>query len=330
MTEAGAGRSRRAPQIIGAGDAHARPTQRIVGGMRNFYEQWLKVLDLPDEQGQEPRHQHRLRHALHAGRADEPARVVRRAGRRRAVGHGRQRQDAAHGHRRLRRRQHRHDLRRDRRHGHDAAEDHGQPGAARRHHDAPGASCRSSRRRRRATRSSAACSSGTSSCASRCRTRRPTCRRSCRPTPGESLRQDFETLDVGRDGLPAAATAGSIPSGFLFEHYDTIGHYRTIDDNGQPVNSAATIVGTGDPMLDVATTDAVQFAGHLGARRRRGRDVHGDPALPLRRRTATRRAATPRRSTTLTDTFNTSGRSIKALLAALTQSEAFLNRLNVQ
>ena len=37
-----------------------------------------------------------------------------------------------------------------------------------------------------------------------------------------------------------------------------------------------------------------------------------------------------RGGTTLTDTFTSSGRSVKALLAAVTQSEAFLNRLNVQ
>ena len=34
--------------------------------------------------------------------------------------------------------------------------------------------------------------------------------------------------------------------------------------------------------------------------------------------------------TTLTDTFNTSQRNVKTLLGGLTQSEAFLYRLNVQ
>jgi hypothetical protein len=147
------------------------------------------------------------------------------------------------------------------------------------------------------------------------------------PPPGQSLRADFETMTA-----PAYCQAchGRInPVGFLFEHYDSMGYYVTTDSNGQPVNSATTIAGTGDTMLDMPTTDAVQFAARLGA---------DDSAVAtcmvnqLYRYAMHRHEASGDTTSlaTLTDTFNKSGRSIKTLLPALAQSEAFLYRLNVQ
>ncbi len=119
------------------------------------------------------------------------------------------------------------------------------------------------------------------------------------------------------------------PIGFLFEHYDSMGYYVSTDSNGQPVNSATTIVGTNDPMLDVATTDAVQFANRLGA---------DDSSVATCMVNQVYRYAMHRHEfdgdamslATLTAGFNKSGRSVKTLLAGLTQSEAFLYRLNVQ
>jgi hypothetical protein len=147
------------------------------------------------------------------------------------------------------------------------------------------------------------------------------------PPPGQSLRQDFEIM-TSMGSCPACHSRIN-PVGFLFEHYDSMGRYRTVDDNGQPVNSAATIFGTGDTMLDVATTDAVQFAGRLGAD---DSTVAACMVKQIYRYAVHRHEAagdTPT-LTTLGTTFDMSGRSVKMLLPALAQSEAFLYRLNVQ
>jgi hypothetical protein len=148
------------------------------------------------------------------------------------------------------------------------------------------------------------------------------------PAPGQSLRADFEMMTADPTSCQPCHKRIN-PVGFLFEHYDSMGYYVTTDSNGQPVNSATTIVGTGDPMLDVATTDAVQFTKNLGA------DDSSVAQCMVNQlyRYAVHRIEAGGDTTslmTLTDTFNKSGRSLKALLGGLTQSEAFLYRLNVQ
>jgi hypothetical protein len=148
------------------------------------------------------------------------------------------------------------------------------------------------------------------------------------PAPGQSLRQDFEVMTA--DPTTCQPCHKRInPIGFLFEHYDSMGFFVSTDSNGQPVNSASTIVGTNDPLLDVATTDAVQFASRLGAS---DSSVATCMVKQLYRYAVHRHEATGDSTAlaTLYDTFDKSGRSMKGLLAALTQSEAFLYRLNVQ
>ena len=155
------------------------------------------------------------------------------------------------------------------------------------------------------------------------------------PPPGQSLRRDYELMTfTAPDSMPNGASCPAChskinPVGFLFEHYDSMGYYVTTDSNGQPVDSATTIAGTGDPMLDLPTADAVQFAGRLGA---------DDSAVATCMVNQIYRYAVHRHEaagdtatlTTLTGTFNQSGRSLTALLGGVAQSEAFLNRLNVQ
>jgi hypothetical protein len=148
------------------------------------------------------------------------------------------------------------------------------------------------------------------------------------PAPGQSLRADFETLTADPTACQPCHKRIN-PLGFLFEHYDSMGYYVTTDSNGQPVNSATTLVGTGDPMLDVANADAVQFAGHLGAD---DGSVATCMVNQLYRYAVHRHEAAGDTATltSLTATFNQSNRSVKTLLPALAQSEAFLYRLNVQ
>jgi hypothetical protein len=148
------------------------------------------------------------------------------------------------------------------------------------------------------------------------------------PTPGQSLRQDFETMTA--DPVACQPCHKRInPLGFLFEHYDSMGYYTNTDSNGQPVNSVATIVGTGDPMLDLPTNDAIQFTQRLGAD---DSSVAQCMVNQVYRYAVHRMEANADSGSlmTMTTTFNQSGRSMKALLGSLTQQEAFLYRLNVQ
>jgi hypothetical protein len=149
------------------------------------------------------------------------------------------------------------------------------------------------------------------------------------PGPGVSLRQRFEMLTAV--GSCPACHVRINPVGFLFENYDTVGQYRTIDDFNQPVNTSVTIVGTGDPTLDVATTSATQFLDRLGTD---DASVATCMVKQIYRYAAKRREASSGADdadiTTLNTAFTSSGQSVKQVLSALTQTEIFLNRLNVQ
>jgi hypothetical protein len=148
------------------------------------------------------------------------------------------------------------------------------------------------------------------------------------PGPGVSLRQQFETLTA--DKMSCQPCHRSInPVGFLFEAYDTVGRFRTIDDNNQPVNTQVTMVGTGNPALDVATANAAEFADRLGAN---DASVASCMVNHLYRFMAKRSIASGDAAELdkLNTGFTASGQSFKQLLVSLTQSEVFLNRLNVK
>jgi len=117
--------------------------------------------------------------------------------------------------------------------------------------------------------------------------------------------------------------------GFLFEAYDTVGRYRTIDDVGQPVNTQVKIVGSGDPNVDVDTANATVFADRLGMN---DAQVATCMVGQLYRFMAKRKLV-PEDQTDL-DKLNTgfkaSSQSFKQLVVSLTQTEVFLNRLNVK
>jgi hypothetical protein len=148
------------------------------------------------------------------------------------------------------------------------------------------------------------------------------------PGPGVSVRTAFETLTADKTACQPCHVRIN-PVGFLFEAYDTVGRYRTIDDNNQPVNTQVTIVGTGNTTLDTATANAPEFLDRLGAndsavascmvnhlyRFMAKRNVAGGDTTDLDR---------------LNAAFTSSGQSFKQVLVALTQSEVFLNRLNVK
>jgi hypothetical protein len=148
------------------------------------------------------------------------------------------------------------------------------------------------------------------------------------PGPGVSLRQQFETLTADKTACQPCHSRIN-PVGFLFEAYDTVGRFRTTDDNNQPVNTQVTIVGSGSPAIDMPTANAAEFADRLGAN---DASVASCMVNQLYRFMA-------KRSTTgidnaeldkLNTAFTSSGQSFKQLLVAITQSEVFLNRLTVK
>jgi hypothetical protein len=145
------------------------------------------------------------------------------------------------------------------------------------------------------------------------------------PPPGTSLRNQYATFTSNvQTCQPCHAKIN--PVGDLFESYDTIGRYRTVDDVGQPVVTEATIVEASDPKLDVDTKDAVAFSANLAAN---DTTVVNCMVTQFYRYVAHRQeaAADAPAIATLQSGFNM-GRSVPSLLTQITQSEVFLNRLN--
>ncbi len=148
-----------------------------------------------------------------------------------------------------------------------------------------------------------------------------------------SVRQAYETFTS--PPLCQACHSRINPVGFLFENYDTVGKYRTVDDNGQPVNSATTIVqaqtstGAEDTTLNVPTPNAVQFVKNLAA----DSGVTTHCMVNQLYRYALKRIETDADQQTLAglaSTYTGADQNLSKLIAGLAQTPGFLNRLNVQ
>jgi len=160
------------------------------------------------------------------------------------------------------------------------------------------------------------------------------------PAPGMSLRQDYELLTStgpylgvgqasGNPGIPCPMCHTRMdPVGFLFEPYDTVGQYRTIDDYGQPVDlTKITVVQAQDPSLDGLTASSMDLAQNLAK--------SDEPVLCLMSnlyRFMAHRADAPVDypiEAELDSMFTASNQNLPTALVGLTQTEAFLERLNV-
>lgn len=115
------------------------------------------------------------------------------------------------------------------------------------------------------------------------------------------------------------------PLGFAFEHYDGIGRWREVEDGGQPVDANGEIIasedadapidGARDLMQRLAESQQVQRCYvRQWFRFAHGRDVASADGCGY---------------ADLTESFVASGGDIKALIVALTQTEAFLYRPEV-
>lgn len=138
------------------------------------------------------------------------------------------------------------------------------------------------------------------------------------PVPGQSVR---ERLAMHRD-VDACRGCHQLmdPIGFGFEHYDGVGLWRD-EDNGVAVDDSGEIVGT-----DVA--GPFNGPAELGQKLAQSQDVRscfvGNWLTFAYGRAETPADACSRAA--LEKTFADSGGNIKALLVALTQTEAFLYR----
>jgi hypothetical protein len=142
--------------------------------------------------------------------------------------------------------------------------------------------------------------------------------------PSASVRQAYETFTS--PPLCQGCHARINPVGFLFESYDTVGAYRTTDDVGKPVNSQVTIAGASDDSLNVPTANAVEFAGRVAME---GKLASSCLVTQLYRYTIKRQDAGADQDilTSLNSKF-ADGQNVRQLIAALTETEPFLNRLN--
>ncbi|HXK20633.1 MAG TPA: DUF1592 domain-containing protein [Polyangiaceae bacterium] len=147
-----------------------------------------------------------------------------------------------------------------------------------------------------------------------------------------SVRQAFETFT----SAPKCQACHSRinPVGFLFENYDTLGAYTKVDDNGQAVNAAGTIVGaTGtmgesDAAINVATATAVDLSKNMAG----SAAVAQCLVKQLYRYTVKRHETDGDAATinTLAGAFAGTAQNMPGLLVGLTKSDAFLNRWNQQ
>jgi uncharacterized protein DUF1592/uncharacterized protein DUF1588/uncharacterized protein DUF1595/uncharacterized protein DUF1587 len=162
------------------------------------------------------------------------------------------------------------------------------------------------------------------------------------PSVGMSLRQDYEFMTatgpyagqtrLGTNGAPLACPechARINPVGFLYEPFDTIGDYRTIDDYGQPVDlTNITIVQAADTKLNVLTPNSIQFAQNLA-----NSDLPNSCLIQQLYRFMAHRADAAADfpvEAQLDTTFDTTGESISPVLVGLTQTAVFLSRMNAQ
>jgi hypothetical protein len=121
------------------------------------------------------------------------------------------------------------------------------------------------------------------------------------------------------DGTCGAACHGSLinPAGFAFEHYDALGQYKT-EEHGNPINSADTYPLDGK---DVSYSDAIVFDDLLGE----SDQVHTCYAkhwLQYAYGRSDQKADAP----ALADLAQESRKGARALILALTQTQAFRTR----
>jgi len=141
--------------------------------------------------------------------------------------------------------------------------------------------------------------------------------------PNKTTKEQFEEIGAN----PACAGCHSLmnPIGFIFEHYDGIGQWRN-QENGKDIDATGEVIQTDD--IDGVYDGAVELAAGLADSTQVQECVTSQWF-----RFAYNRTVTPEDSCSieqLNDVFRASNFNIKALLVALTQTNAFLYRRAVE
>ncbi len=141
--------------------------------------------------------------------------------------------------------------------------------------------------------------------------------------PNKTTKEQFEEIGAN----PACAGCHTLmnPIGFIFEHYDGIGLWRD-QQSGKNIDATGEVVQTDD--IDGNYDGAVELASALA-----GSTQVRECVSSQWFRFAYNRTVTPEDSCSieqLNDVFRSSGFNIKALLVALTQTNAFLYRRAVE
>jgi hypothetical protein len=140
--------------------------------------------------------------------------------------------------------------------------------------------------------------------------------------PTKTTKEQFEEIGAN----PACAGCHTLmnPIGFIFEHYDGIGQWRD-QQNGKNIDATGEVVQTDD--IDGDYDGAVELASALAGSTQVRECVSSQWFRFAYNRTVTAEDSCSVEQ--LNDVFRSSGFNIKALLVALTQTNAFLYRREV-
>ena len=141
--------------------------------------------------------------------------------------------------------------------------------------------------------------------------------------PTKTTKEQFEEIGAN----PACAGCHTLmnPIGFIFEHYDGIGQWRD-QQNGKSIDATGEVVQTDD--IDGDYDGAIELASALAGSTQVRECVSSQWFRFAYNRTVTAEDSCSVEQ--LNDVFRASGFSIKALLVALTQTNAFLYRRAVE
>jgi hypothetical protein len=141
--------------------------------------------------------------------------------------------------------------------------------------------------------------------------------------PNKTTKEQFE--EIGANPTCAGCHSLMNPIGFIFEHYDGVGQWRD-QQNGKVIDATGEVVQTED--IDGVYDGAIELAGALA-----GSSQVQECVSSQWFRFAYNRTVTPEDSCSieqLNQVFADSSFNIKALLVALTQTNAFLYRRAVE
>jgi hypothetical protein len=141
--------------------------------------------------------------------------------------------------------------------------------------------------------------------------------------PTKTTKEQFEEIGAN----PACAGCHTLmnPSGFIFEHYDGVGQWRD-QQNGIPIDAVGEVVQTDD--IDGEYDGALEFAAALAGSTQVQECVSSQWFRFAYNRTVTAEDSCSVEQ--LNDVFRASDFNVRALLGALTQTNAFLYRRAVE